>query len=139
MRNWKASVAVGLLLPFVVTVVVLAQTQGDLNQRACNEYKRADAELNKLYERILSENRADTVFVRKMRAAQRAWVSYRDAHLESLYPAADKREYGSVHPMCHCMSLTEITKKRTNELRRWVQGVPEGEVCAGSIKIRDVK
>lgn len=138
MKIWKATVIGALLLPFSLTVV-LAQTQGDLNDRFCNQYKNADAELNKVYQRVLSENGADTLFVEKMKAAQRAWVAYRDAHFESLYPAADPREYGSVYPMCRCQTLTEITKKRTNELRRWVQGVREGDVCAGSIKIRNGK
>ena len=136
MRIWKAGVTAGLLLPLLLTVAV-AQTQAEMNDQACNAYKNADAEMNSAYQRILREYKNDTLFVRKMRAAQRAWVLYRDADLESVYPAADPRfEYGSVYPMCRCTVLTEITKRRTNELRRWVKGEPEGEVCAGSVKMR---
>ena len=128
-------VTTALFLTCCVTVVI-AQTQGDLDRQACNEYKKADAELNKVYQQVLTEYRADTLFVSKMKNAQRAWVAYRDAHLESLFPAADPREYGSVYPMCRCTALTQITKKRTAELRQWVVGIKEGDVCAGSVKIR---
>jgi len=39
--------------------------------------------------------------------------------------------------MCRCMALAETTKKRAEELRRWVDGAEEGDVCAGSVKIRN--
>lgn len=135
MKISKAIVTSTLVLACFL-VAVLAQTQGEMNQEACDDYKKADAELNKVYQQVLTEYRADTLFVSKMKNAQRAWVAYRDAHLESVFPAADPREYGSVYPMCRCTALTEITKKRTAELRRWVVGVKEGDVCAGSVKMR---
>ena len=136
MKIWKA-VLVGALLLTGSLAVVLAQTQGEMNQQACGEYKKADAELNKVYQQVLRENKTDVVFARKLRNAQRAWVTYRDAHVESLYPSANPRfEYGSVYPMCYCEALTELTKKRTEELRRWIEGVEEGDVCSGSVKIK---
>ena len=120
------------------SLTVVAQTQAQMNDEACREYKKADAELNKMYQQILRENKTDALFVRKLRTAQRAWVTYRDALVESIYPAANPQsEYGSVYPMCYCAELTEITKKRTAELRAWVDGIPEGDVCTGSRKIKD--
>lgn len=38
------------------------------------------------------------------------------------------------YPMCRYMAVLELTKKRVEELRRWVDGVEEGDVCSGSIK-----
>lgn len=113
------------------------QTQMELNNKACAAHKKADAEMNKIYRRILSENRGDKVFVQKMRAAQRAWLVFRDAHLEAMYPAADKRAaYGTVNPMCQCMELEKLTDERTRVLRQWVDGIQEGDVCGGSIKVK---
>jgi uncharacterized protein YecT (DUF1311 family) len=115
-----------------------AQTQMELNEKACVAYKTADAEMNKVYRRILSENRADKLFVQKMRAAQRAWLVFRDAHLEALYPAADKRAaYGTVNPMCQCMELEKLTNERVSVLRQWGDGIEEGDVCGGSIKVKE--
>jgi uncharacterized protein YecT (DUF1311 family) len=114
------------------------QNQMELNEKACSAYKKADAEMNRIYQRILREGRADRVFAQKMRVAQRAWLVFRDAHLASLYPAADKRAaYGTVNPMCQCMELEKITDDRTKVLQRWVDGIEEGDVCGGSIKVKE--
>jgi uncharacterized protein YecT (DUF1311 family) len=137
MNTLRAAVTAALLVPLSLTFV-LAQTQGELNQQACDAYKSADVELNGVYQRVLSEYKGDALFDRKMKAAQHAWIAYRDAHLESLYPAEDPRlAYGSVYPMCRCMVLMEVTKKRTEILRRWVAGEKEGDVCVGSVKVRN--
>ncbi len=136
MNRLRAALAPALLLLFSMTV--FAQTQAEMNQQACDAYKRADVELNTVYQRVLTEYKGDALFVRKMKAAQHAWIAYRDAHLESVYPADDPRfAYGSVYPMCRCVELTEMTKKRTELLRRWLTGEKDGEVCAGSIKRRN--
>lgn len=115
-----------------------AQTQLELNEKACASYKKADTAMNKTYQQILGRYRADSLFIQKLKSAQRAWIAYRDAHLEALYPAADKRAaYGSVNPMCQCVALEEITVERTKILKKWVDGIEEGDVCGGSIKIRE--
>lgn len=114
------------------------QTQLELNEKACAAYKKADTQMNKIYRRILSENGADKLFVQKMRAAQRAWIVFRDAHLEAMYPAADKRAaYGTVNPMCQCMELEKLTDERVRVLQQWVSGIEEGDVCGGSIKVKE--
>jgi uncharacterized protein YecT (DUF1311 family) len=106
-------------------------------QEGCQAYKQSDAELNRIYMQILNEYRQDTVFTDKLRAAQRTWIAFRDAHMESLYPAKDKTaRYGSIYPTCQCIALKELTDHRVSQLRKWMEGVPEGETCAGSVKIK---
>lgn len=117
--------------------VARPQTQMEINEKACAANRKADAEMNKVYQRILSENRSDKLFVQKMRTAQRVWLAFRDAHLEALYPAMDKRAaYGTVNPMCQCMELEKLTNERTLVLRQWIDGIEEGDVCGGSIKVK---
>jgi uncharacterized protein YecT (DUF1311 family) len=111
-----------------------AQTQAQLNDEACGAYKKADAEMNRAYGLIMRNYRRDRGFISTMRKAQLAWIRYRDAHLESIFPG-DPRQYGSVNPMCRCTSLEEMTKERTQILNRWVEGIEEGDVCAGSVKV----
>ncbi len=133
MKTSKLNIILAILLLHICSAVGLAQTQTEMNKEACDESTKADDELNGIYQRVLREHRADAAFSRKLRTAQRAWITYRDAHLATLYPAADpRREYGSVYPMCRCMALSEVTKRRTKELRRWADGAAEGDVCAGS-------
>lgn len=118
--------------------VVRAQSQAEMNAEACGAFREADEELKRVYARVLSEYASDAKFVRKLRAAQRAWLTFRDAHLEARFPAEDKRgAYGSVFPMCFCGVQEELTRARTAQLTKWVEGLTEGDVCAGSVRIRE--
>ena len=102
---------------------------------SAEDFSAADKELNQVYQEVLRRYADDQDFVKKFRTAQQAWLKFRDAHLEALFPASSKRgEYGSAYPMCSGIALAELTKARTAQLRAWIEGVEEGEVCAGSIK-----
>jgi uncharacterized protein YecT (DUF1311 family) len=112
-----------------------AQTQGDLDEEACGQFHRADVALNEAYSKILKEYAKDQQFVAKLKSAQRAWLAFRDAEIEALYPKENKQaEYGTVYSMCHCTELQFLTEERTKQLKRWLDGTLEGDVCAGSIK-----
>jgi uncharacterized protein YecT (DUF1311 family) len=99
-----------------------AMAQSEMNRCADEDAKEADTELNRVYQDLLSKNKTNVVATKKLRAAQRAWIAFRDAQLEALYPAQDKpREYGSVYPMCYAKVSTAMTKERTARLRRMLQ------------------
>jgi uncharacterized protein YecT (DUF1311 family) len=130
------------LLAFIVAILIVTagakvQTQPELNMDACGKLQKADAELNRTYNEILRVYKDDTEFIGKLKAAQRAWIAFKDAHLASIYPKSGKGEYGSVKPMCTCEILAEFTGERTKALNQWLTGVEEGETCAGSIKLKN--
>ena len=109
-----------------------------MTEEACRKYKNADADLNSVYQQILAAKAGEAAFVKALRGAQRAWVAFRDAHVQSIYPDANSTaDYGTVYPMCRCVILEELTLQRTKQLRAlWVEGVPEGESCAGTSVIK---
>lgn len=116
----------------------LAQTQSESSQDACTGFKQADALLNKNYNQVLAEYKKNAPLIRKLKISQRAWIAYRDAQIEALYPAPNKRaEYGSVYPMCRCNALATLTTQRADELKKWIDGAEEGDVCSGSIKVKN--
>jgi uncharacterized protein YecT (DUF1311 family) len=130
MKSFKGRIILLVLTLASAFTVTMAQTQTELNKRACDNYKAVDAEMNKVYQQILKEYQADNLFIQKL--------TYRDAQLEALYPAADTQvEYGSIYPVCRCNALQEITSERTKFLRRWTEGVEEGDTCSGSIKVKE--
>jgi uncharacterized protein YecT (DUF1311 family) len=106
-----------------------------MNDEACNNYKQADRQMNQAYQTILRDYRKDPEFVGALRKAQLAWIRYRDAQLNSIFPG-DRSQYGSINTMCRCNELGELTKERTQVLNRWVEGIEEGDVCAGSVKVK---
>lgn len=106
------------------------QSQAGLNQCASNGAKTADAELNRVYAKVLAANADDKVFLEKFKAVQRAWVAFRDAQIAARYPSP--ADYGSVLPMCQSNEYEQLTRDRVKQLNAWVAGTEEGDVCAGS-------
>jgi uncharacterized protein YecT (DUF1311 family) len=110
-----------------------AQSQAAMNECASLGLAAADKELNQVYQQVLAKYATDKVFTAKLRAAQKAWIAFRDAELNARFPAADpSMAYGSVYPMCVNNELEAMTRKRIEELRAWLKGAEEGDVCAGS-------
>ncbi len=102
------------------------------------ETAQADAELNRVWKQVMKCYKDDKVFIGKMKTAQKAWLKFRDAHIESVFPAADKQmEYGSIYPTCVDYILEELTRERTRQLKKWIEGIPEGDGCSGSIRTPD--
>lgn len=108
-------------------------TQADMNNQAYQEFKKADDELNKVYSQILKKYKDDKNFISKLQKAELAWIKYRDAEIEAIYPEEDKMyNYGTSYPVCVNLVLIELTQQRTKELKLWLKGIQEGDVCAGS-------
>jgi uncharacterized protein YecT (DUF1311 family) len=133
-----------IALSFAVVGLVIAtagpacaQTQAEMTEQACGELKKAEAELNRVYQEVLAANGKDTAFVEALREAQRAWIAFRDAHVRSIFPDPGPMAYGSVNPMCRCLIHQQLTLQRTKQLRElWIEGRVEGDVCAGSSLIK---
>jgi uncharacterized protein YecT (DUF1311 family) len=96
-----------------------AMAQSELNHCAALDAREADTELNHVYQDLLAKLKGNDTATKKLRAAQKAWLVFRDAHLQELYPAEDKQaEYGSMFPMCYSQVATAMTRDRTAQLRR---------------------
>lgn len=127
------------LLAFVVMTMLFitpnfAQSQTAMNNKAYSDFKKADAELNVVYQKILKSYSRETTFIKKFRNAQRLWIQLRDAELAAKYP--NSGTYGSVAPMCESIYLETLTKDRIKFLNIWVTGIEEGEVCLGSVRMK---
>ncbi|WP_083811811.1 lysozyme inhibitor LprI family protein [Dokdonia sp. 4H-3-7-5] len=125
------------ILILTLTFNCFSQTQAEMNKNANKEYRKADKELNIVYQKILSEYQLDSFFIDRLKKTQRIWNSYRDAELEMKFPADNKQaEYGSVYPMCVSLFLKELTVERTEKLRVWLNGIEEGNMWSGSVKTK---
>ncbi|MCC9137413.1 lysozyme inhibitor LprI family protein [Pontibacter silvestris] len=114
-----------------------AQTQADMNHQVYAEYQKADNELNEVYKQLLVEYKTDTVYINNLKASQRIWINFRDAELHMKYPEREAGYYGSLHPICSTSYLAELTKERTKKLREWLAGAEEGDICSGSVRIKE--
>jgi uncharacterized protein YecT (DUF1311 family) len=107
-----------------------AQTQLDLNICAADKLRSEDTKLDRVYQELLAKAKNDPVATTKIRSAQEAWVAFRDAQLEALFPADDKQDqYGSAYPMCAAAARAQLTAERTKMLESILHPV-EGDMCS---------
>ena len=90
------------------------QTQSGLNDCAQVAFQKADRALNEVYKEITGRLSDDADTTKLLTQAQRAWISFRDA--ECAFAAASVNG-GSIYPMIHSICLETQTRKRTSELR----------------------
>jgi uncharacterized protein YecT (DUF1311 family) len=108
-----------------------ATTQAEATACAGKALDEADAELNLVYQQLLKKHVAHKDFIKRLKLAQEAWLKFRDAHIESLYPNPDEdqlRPEGTVYPMCKAMEITRVTVERTRTLKSMLNP-KEGDVC----------
>jgi uncharacterized protein YecT (DUF1311 family) len=121
-RRWTAALAV---LACLAAGPALTQescddavTQADLNECTALAFEAADEELNLAYEAALDVARTYDTSPEgwaedSLRAAQRAWVAFRDAACES---EAALWDGGSAQPMVQSGCLERLTVQRTDDL-----------------------
>ncbi|MGC4040172.1 MAG: DUF1311 domain-containing protein [Flavobacterium sp.] len=120
---------------FFITSLSFGQTQAKMNEAVSGNYEKADKELNIVYNKILKMYKSDTEFIKNLKNSQKIWVKFRDAEMKVKYPERKEGYYGSIQPLCWSNYMAELTKKRTRDLRIWLNGVEEGDSCAGSVKV----
>jgi len=98
-----------------------ARTQADLNQCAALEADQADADLNRIYPQVVAayaemDRDGETKEgVARLRAAQRAWIAFREAECAL---AGYQALGGSLEPLLVSGCEADLTRRRTAELRR---------------------
>lgn len=132
----KHNIIKGILLVFICFINPLwAETQYELNKAACDQLQKADAALNAVYQKIIASYKEDKVFINQLVTAQKKWLEFRDAYVATRFIPQYRDTYGSILSMCQCNMLEKITSDRTKQLQIWLDGVSEGDVCIGSIKV----
>ena len=89
-----------------------SNTQFELNQCAARARDRADAELNKVYRELMKD--AGATERAKLRAAQLAWIKFRDAHCD--YESVGNKG-GTIYPMVVSFCLAGVTNARVKQLQ----------------------
>jgi len=89
-----------------------------MNACASDEAARVEAELNQVYQKLLSRVASQPEATTKIKTAERAWIAYRDAYMDAMYPAKNKQgEYGSIYPMEADLLRAKLTKRQVTALK----------------------
>ncbi|WP_319380547.1 lysozyme inhibitor LprI family protein [Thiomicrorhabdus sp.] len=144
MRILKYAIFISICIPFTAfgqntdACLEKAMTQSEMNRCEGVNFERADAELNRVYKLLQKVYKDNKYFLSKLKISQRTWVKLRNSDLEMSFPKQNKQtEYGSVYPMCYSSISTTLTLQRVEYLKKWLEGIEEGDVCSGSIKRPD--
>jgi uncharacterized protein YecT (DUF1311 family) len=96
-----------------------AKTQLEMNTCASKEAGRAESTRSALYGKLLASASGQPDAVTQIKSSEKAWIAYRDAYLDAMYPAEDKRaEYGSMFPMEADLLLAKLTRQHIADLRQ---------------------
>lgn len=106
-----------------------AGNQSELNQCALDEYQTADRKLNDTWKQLMLKFKNDKTAIAKLKAAQKAWLVFRDAEIEATFACdtQDRRCWGSMEPMLRHGELTALTQARTARLQKYLKnglGIP---------------
>jgi uncharacterized protein YecT (DUF1311 family) len=98
--------------------------QTDMNMCAGANLEAANAELNHVYRKAMSQQ-ADQKSKDELKDAEGSWISYRDK--ECAWEIGPQEDGGSIWPMAMDNCLQEKTDARIRELREQLD-CPEGDV-----------
>ena len=93
-----------------------AMTQTDMNICWGNEYKKADAALNRTYQELAAM--LDEGEKAQLKTAETAWLKYRDTNCDFV---ADQYKGGTIRPMIAAICLADVTNSRTSELKNQIK------------------
>ena len=103
---------------------VHAQTQAEMNEAAGKELTKADAQLNKLYKKVLDQRTDDPEFSEALKESQRAWLKFVDAQMKVLFHVKEgespRQVYGSSYAAEYAASKTALIEARIEQLKELV-------------------
>ena len=98
--------------------------QSEMNACAYDDMKKADRELNRIYKALRNKMKGDKTYLRNLKLAQRAWIKFRDAELETMFSCDDDNPricWGSMYGMLYPYAHAELTTERTSRLRFYLE------------------
>ncbi len=87
-----------------------------MNVAANAKYKKADAELNRVYKQLMAilDKNEKLLLIQ----AEKDWIKYRDSHCKF---DASQYEGGSIQPLIYSTCLEELTRKRIAEIKAGIK------------------
>ncbi len=99
-----------------------ATDQHEMLVCASEEAGRRERERTTLLRRVIKAADGDALAIRKINASEKAWLAYRAAFMEAMYPATDKQgEYGSRYPMDANLLHASLTISHLSDLKELLE------------------
>jgi len=106
-----------LALLLLTTTAAFGQTQAEMNQQAAADFRKADAQLNAIYGKAKAA--LDAEAQEKLKVAQRAWITFRDAEADLQADATARG--GTMAPCINYGVRQQLTEARIEDLKALLQ------------------
>ena len=106
---------------------LVGPSQRDMNEQAATRLEMANHALNQVYGKLMAAASPDGR--NRLRAAQRAWVTFRDLDCDARSGARG----GSFHPASVAQCLEAVTDERTRTLQSELD-CQEGDMSCGGVR-----
>jgi uncharacterized protein YecT (DUF1311 family) len=96
----------------------------------CSGLDQVDLEMTKLFDQVLEVHKKKKRFIHNMKMAQVAWTQYRNA-MSAAYMDKEKRprDYTQPQKECKCSKMADLTRKRIEELKVFLEPNPDDIMC----------
>ena len=102
-----------LALLLLSATAAFGQTQAEMNQQAAADFRKADTQLNAIYGKVKAA--LDAEAQEKLKVAQRAWITFRDAEADLQADATARG--GTMAPCLYNGVRQQLTETRIEELK----------------------
>jgi uncharacterized protein YecT (DUF1311 family) len=108
-------------------------SQREMRLEAMADYKEVEKLHQQVYDEIIAIYGDDSQSADFIRRSQRAWISFREAHIRAIWPQIETGEVmGTAERICIPSELEKLTRQRIIQLLTWRNGIEEGDVEAGT-------
>lgn len=97
---------------FIMIPLSFAQIQAD----EITYLETVEKQLDEVYQNLISENQSEKIFVKNLKAAQQAWLQYRDLQFSLFFPNHKPIEKKNLLTCEELKFLSDLTENRTMEL-----------------------
>ena len=115
----------------------LTGTQTELNSEEIDKSTYTREVLDSVYKAVIIEYKDQLTFISNFKKSQKLWERYLEAQLLARFPEDDETRDGSCFSMCYSLYQQELLKERINTINDWLTGFPQGQICGGSVKVKE--
>ena len=115
----------------------LTETQTELNSEEIDKSSYTREVLDSVYNAVIMEYKDQLTFISNFKKSQKLWERYMEAQILARFPEDDETRDGSCFSMCYSLYQQELLKERINTINDWLTGFPQGQICGGSVKVKE--
>jgi uncharacterized protein YecT (DUF1311 family) len=111
-------------------------SQFELNAGTENQLLQINREMDSILNKIYAEYSQNKTFIKNLQKSQQLWLKFHESEMLAKFPEDDMTREGSAFNLCWYSHKIQLKRQRIENLKVWLLGEQEGEICSGSVKIK---